>query len=316
MIPKLLYKYFPAERASVLENGLIRFTQAGDLNDPFELRAVFKSVYSKQDLTRVIDRTVNKELLAVLPSVPKQHRPQLMAIARERATVEIRPQIEEGITQVLRLFNNLILPQAANTAVGVLSLTQDPLSLLMWAHYAQSHQGFVIQLNTRSAFFALQAGVHEDFGKLHEVKYTKRRLVFDVSADNTSNAIDMLCTKPIEWAYEKEWRLVRPLNSCNARVLRPPFDICLYQLPPDAVDAVFVGDRLSRASFDSIAAALGPSGYFSTANLFGVRMHESEFSLEYFPLRNFEELQTDENRSKEGKLLVEQVEAAKAGTHS
>ena len=134
MIPKLLYKYFPAERASVLENGLIRFTQAGDLNDPFELRAVFKSVYSKQDLTRVIDRTVNKELLAVLPSVPKQHRPQLMAIARERATVEIRPQIEEGITQVLRLFNNLILPQAANTAVGVLSLTQDPLSLLMWAH--------------------------------------------------------------------------------------------------------------------------------------------------------------------------------------
>ena len=140
--------------------------------------------------------------------------------------------------------------------------------------------------------------------------------MFDVSADNTSNAIDMLCTKPIEWAYEKEWRLVRPLNSCNARVLRPPFDICLYQLPPDAVDAVFVGDRLSRASFDSIAAALGPSGYFSTANLFGVRMHESEFSLEYFPLRNFEELQTDENRSKEGKLLVEQVEAAKAGTHS
>ncbi len=312
IIPELLYKYLPSDRVSVLENGLMRFTQPGDLNDPFELRAVFKSVYSEQELARLIDRTVINELQAILPSIPKQHRPQLMAVARERAAVEIRPQYEEGMTQVLQLFNNLILPQAANTAVGVLSLTEDPLSLLMWAHYAQSHQGFVIQLNTKSAFFAPQAAVHEDFGKLHQVKYSKRRLEFDISASEASNAIDMLCTKPSEWAYEREWRLVRPLSSCNKRMSRPPFDICLYQLPPDAVDAVFVGDRISRASWDSIAAALGPAGYFSTASLFGVRMHESEFSLDTFPVTKFEDLQTDENRSVEGKQLVAQVEAARA----
>lgn len=312
MIPRALYKYLPPDKASVLGTGLIRFTQPGDLNDPFELRAVFKNVYSEQELTRLVDHSISKELNAILPNIPKQHRLQIMAIARERAAVEIRPRIEEGMIQVLRFFNNLILPQAADTAVGVLSLTEDPLSLLMWAHYAQSHQGFVIQLNTRSGFFAPQTAVHKDFGKLHQVKYSKQRLEFDISGSVASNAIDMLCTKPTEWAYEKEWRLVRLLNSCNKRISRPPFDICLYQFPPDAIDAVFVGDRISRPSFDSIAVALGPSGYFPTASLFGVRMHEAEFSLETFPVSGFEDLQTDEKRSAEGKLLVAQVEAARA----
>lgn len=311
MIPKLLYKYFSPDRTSVLDNGLIRFTQPGDLNDPFELRAVFKSGYSEMDINRLVEEAVNKEFQAILPSIPKQKRSQLSALLRQNAAAALRPQVEQGLTEALCLLSNWTFPQAANSTLGVLSLTEDPTSLLMWAHYAQSHQGFVVQLSTSSRFFALQTGVHEDFGKLHNVKYAQQRLEFDMASDESSNAIDMLCTKPIEWSYEKEWRLVRLLNSCDKRISRPPFDICLYQLPPDAVDAVFVGDRISRGAFNSIAAALGPSGAFPTAKLFGVRMHESVFSLETFPVSSFEELQTDENRSAAGKLLVAQVEAAK-----
>ena len=29
--------------------------------------------------------------------------------------------------------------------VGICSLTKDPLNLLMWAHYAQHHKGFVVE---------------------------------------------------------------------------------------------------------------------------------------------------------------------------
>jgi hypothetical protein len=32
----IVYKYLPPNRTSVLEEGLIRFTQSGALNDPFE----------------------------------------------------------------------------------------------------------------------------------------------------------------------------------------------------------------------------------------------------------------------------------------
>jgi site-specific DNA-adenine methylase len=35
----IVYKYLSPNRASVLENGLIRFTQSGALNDPFETTA-------------------------------------------------------------------------------------------------------------------------------------------------------------------------------------------------------------------------------------------------------------------------------------
>ena len=37
--------------------------------------------------------------------------------------------------------------------LGVLSLSEDPLSLLMWAHYAERHEGLVLGLTTDHGFF-------------------------------------------------------------------------------------------------------------------------------------------------------------------
>jgi hypothetical protein len=37
-LPAVLYKYMPAERNTIFDNWLIRFTQPRALNDPFEMR--------------------------------------------------------------------------------------------------------------------------------------------------------------------------------------------------------------------------------------------------------------------------------------
>ena len=37
--------------------------------------------------------------------------------------------------------------------VGILCLTEVPDSLLMWAHYADSHKGFLVGFNTTHTFF-------------------------------------------------------------------------------------------------------------------------------------------------------------------
>src|SRR4030067_3394443 len=48
----MLYKYVPFERKDILENCLVRFTQPGDFNDPFEMRPSF-DLMSKADIANL-----------------------------------------------------------------------------------------------------------------------------------------------------------------------------------------------------------------------------------------------------------------------
>lgn len=45
-----LYKYVTAERIDVLQNGLIRFTQASALNDPWDMRPHVERLITENDL--------------------------------------------------------------------------------------------------------------------------------------------------------------------------------------------------------------------------------------------------------------------------
>ncbi len=46
--------------------------------------------------------------------------------------------------------------------VGILSLTKKRENLVMWAHYALSHQGFVIAFDSQNAFFSSPARPVDD----------------------------------------------------------------------------------------------------------------------------------------------------------
>ena len=51
-----LYKYVTAERIDVLQNGLIRFTQASALNDPWDMRPHVERLITENDLVTKPDR--------------------------------------------------------------------------------------------------------------------------------------------------------------------------------------------------------------------------------------------------------------------
>ncbi|KNE87154.1 hypothetical protein PSTG_19467, partial [Puccinia striiformis f. sp. tritici PST-78] len=42
---------------------------------------------------------------------------------------------------------------ALNKSIGIFCLSEKPDSELMWSHYADSHQGFVIEFETECSFF-------------------------------------------------------------------------------------------------------------------------------------------------------------------
>lgn len=226
----MLYKYFPLARRDVIENGLLRFTQPGDFNDPFELHPSF-DLMSKADIAALplAPENPNARLLTdqALQAMISAVLPGLTAVTLEHA----------GLEGTYLLNNNRVAQATFDSKFGVLCLTESPDSLLMWAHYADSHNGFVLQFDERHDFFA-PVTVDGQVFELTKVEYTNQRPVLSYS---TINSPSVYYRKSPEWSYEREWRIIRPLKEA-ARVLEhPQFPRCLFSLPPSAVTGVVVG---------------------------------------------------------------------------
>jgi hypothetical protein len=79
-------------------------------------------------------------------------------------------------------------------------------SLLMWAHYADSHKGLCLQLK----YFPEKRPEGCAFEKVH---YSTRYPRIDgAKTDDISTVKNLFFTKSVEWLYEKEWRLVAPAS--------------------------------------------------------------------------------------------------------
>jgi hypothetical protein len=84
---------------------------------------------------------------------------------------------------------------------GVLSLSASRSVETMWSHYADSHRGFVIGLDVSHPYFSREYGQI-----LAPVSYKKSMPTFRYLED--MDARQVLFTKHMSWAYEREWRLV------------------------------------------------------------------------------------------------------------
>lgn len=85
-------------------------------------------------------------------------------------------------------------------AVGVLSLTERPDDMLMWAHYANSHRGYCLELDATIQPLSLA----------YRVQYAEERPVFRLFDPNRLDIIPRtLLHKADFWKHEREWRMVR-----------------------------------------------------------------------------------------------------------
>src|SRR6185437_1532367 len=83
-------------------------------------------------------------------------------------------------------------------------------------------------------------------------------------------------TKSEEWAYEKEWRIVRILSEANKRIDTKPFPRCLFDFPPDAVAEIILGLRVSPGLFEQIQ---GLRTVFTNARVLRMKESPSEYGL-------------------------------------
>mgnify|MGYP005991809207 CR=1 FL=1 len=89
--------------------------------------------------------------------------------------------------------------------MGLICLSGTPTSPTMWGHYAQSHTGVCLEIET-------------DFDHIFPVKYVKTKLSPGINMANArshfspKNIQAKLSTKSTDWSYEEEMRLHIPLD--------------------------------------------------------------------------------------------------------
>ena len=121
--------------------------------------------------------------------------------------------------------------------IVVLSLAENCDSLLMWAHYAAQHSGFLIGFASERQILARPYPTFSHFGA---VSYCHHRPSGDRFTDVPDH--ELYFRKSSEWAYEREWRLVESVLAINGDPEDPkprwPFDLVKAN-----IESVVVGYR-------------------------------------------------------------------------
>ena len=249
-----LYKYFAPARKDFFTDWMLRFTQPGALNDPFELRPHIAGYGTREEVFAIAANKWEKHNEFEYQDFIKSHG-NIISYADYRAGMEDKrlPMIEEAIAkspeanaEMARKINEMM-----NAGVGILSLCAHDENLLMWAHYADSHRGFLVEFNTASPFFSQEkppahvnpseeeaADFAKEYGRLRPVHYSEER----PSVVITQMTFDLLLTKGIPWKYEDEWRMLMPLNYADKQGAEHlGYSVCLFRVPPSAVNRVILG---------------------------------------------------------------------------
>jgi len=207
--PASLYKYraFDKGRAdaapyewdrSIILNGRLWAGSPLGFNDPFDCFAVIDFDGSKEE----------KEAWAagVAPD-------QGLSVQQAVQAVEAALTNPEARAQLFGWRKNL-------ETVGVLSLTERPDNMLMWAHYANSHKGYCLEFDATIPPLLLA----------YRVAYAEQRPTFRVFDPDKADIIARtLLHKAAFWKHEREWRMVRPA------------EIGPIEFPPQALKAIILG---------------------------------------------------------------------------
>ena len=125
-----------------------------------------------------------------------------------------------------------------NKSIGILCLSKNSSSLLMWSHYANEYSGAIIEVNESNEFF----------DGLFDIQYREHRPKKDISAyvgNHGSIPIAELCVKPKEWEYESETRIVRNLSDCKSVGEFRGYPVYVMDFPINCIKSITLGERMS-----------------------------------------------------------------------
>lgn len=274
----LYYKYLRPERIDVIENLKIRFTQASALNDPFESFPAIvqksKEWYKKKFLAKV-HREADKYNFRSLVK-----RKQYI-----RARKKDFDNFYECYTDEKWLFEqtqSMILMDSLTQ--GYLSMSSTNSSILMWSHYANNHEGYIIGFDPKHSFF--QYGVSK-------VQYSNERPFLDPT--QSKQDASLFYTKSKDWKYEEEYRksigFIEAVRLENGNTFLPFPDelpdsndkkyteVRLFSFPKESIKSVTFGWRTKEPLKRQIIAAIAAHS-LGEVKIFEAKPHKFKYEMQ------------------------------------
>lgn len=272
-IERLIYKYLPISRIGFLTDGLIRFTQPGDLNDPYECLAAFPEMTSDEQL-KDLKKWVLDLKAPSLSDSPEARAQKEVEIFRAFSRLDMHYKCDP------QFFRTYVMDHAVRTVnggLGILSLSRRWDSALMWSHYTSTYQGFCVGFDRRHNFFK---GCKTEKGMINEltpVSYSSKRIVLRENRYDY-DGYEVFLTKSPDWQYEEEERLLATLGFADMvnKLDGCKYLVHLFRVPLDAITELVVGHLASdelKQSINDAAEKLGVASYIT-------RLSDTSFDVE------------------------------------
>jgi hypothetical protein len=244
-MPEFFYKYRTGadNTMDAFDNDILFFSALSMLNDPFE--CAMSLSYTQ------INKLAYDKILAQLRPFLKpdfdlsnaDFSTQDVLVNKIVQGLRIPNEDQSSFKNLWRFTDDLIRAKISETAketslIGeenyrVCSFSELNDSLLMWAHYANNHQGFCIGYNFREAqdnLTDLMLPVIYSDDLLEISKYMFPNI-------NKSLVMNAITRKSKAWEYEKEWRILMLPNNNNEK--KQPQKVPIPK-------SVFLGTRISE----------------------------------------------------------------------
>lgn len=274
--PPVLYKYCKPDGVDILEHLRLEVTPPMYFNDPLEFAPRMRPEFSIEDARKYVSRREFRRLqyqtFLQAGFVGSFEQFEIFFLGKVRE--DLAKKVVEDYPKDAEQFRDEQV-EFVSREIGLICLSAVPDDILMWAHYTDSHKGFVVGFDTSDEFFANPV--------VHEVRYLSKRVLMGHWGDmrdakrRATQVNSLIRRKSPHWKYEKEWRQARAFVNCQPSQHPSDKNRTLYHasISAKAITEVIKGLRCT----DGRVEELLKQPHFSETQLRKVVLHESEFKL-------------------------------------
>ncbi len=249
----IIYKYIDMKGGcELLNNTSVLFRNPSFFNDPYDC---FTSLIGFENMSdQYISDLINK------------YYSNLNRIKRRELERDFNNRARSGMQELFE--KEFIVKEKARK--GIVCFTQDFKNLLMWSQYADSHKGICIGFNLKKLYLDLRTKPLDDIA-LIKVKYTPELEKINYFKDKRGSILNWFRVKSIDWAYEKEIRILCSSNHfTNNQTLIIQFDKSL-------IEEVFLGSNFDRENEDLLIKMIKEN--YKAAKIYKMELSKTRFEL-------------------------------------
>jgi hypothetical protein len=207
--PAVLYKYRDwacLNHRKILKENEIWLAHPKTLNDDMDIRVPLKFNYEEIESPLFLEKLKKY-------AVQYNWYPQLNPESREFSVAceNKVDEIKQNPIQYFKRSYRSVYNSDAYDCIGVLSLTKNPLSRTMWAHYANNSKGFCVGFDTVGIFAEIMPI------SFYQVDYVSEAMDWSFLNAENENLFEWFYIKHSDWSSEEEYRFITPDITNNER---------------------------------------------------------------------------------------------------